>query len=382
MKNGKYRHLCILLCVAGVMFVFGALPGCSGESSSASRAAATKGTTAAPVTIGTATEKTIPIELHAIGNVEAFSTVAVKAQVEGELTVVHFKEGQEVKAGDLLFTVDPRPYETRLKQAEANLARDKAQLVNAHKQLERYGSVVKRGYVAEEQYDQISSNAAALEATVKADEAAVEEARLQLDYCAIRSPIDGVVGGLRVHRGNLVKANDNDNPMVVINQISPVYVVFSVPERNLPLVKKYMASGRLQVLALIPGDEGEPAAGELAFIENAVDTNTGSIKLKASFPNEERTLWPGQFVNVILTLTNQPHAVLIPGRALQTGQQGQYVFVVKDDWTVEYRPVTVGRKIDGDAVITKGIAPGERIVTDGQLRLTDGSPVTIVDGEE
>jgi multidrug efflux system membrane fusion protein len=380
MRGSKnLRGLLTFLSVAATLLALTATSACSKEASGKPKAKDPRKNIAVPVTVGNAVEKAAPIQLQAIGNVQPFATVSVKSQVEGELMAVHFKEGQEVKAGDLLFTIDSRVYEAQLKQAQANLAKNKAQLVNARRQVERYGSVVKKGYVAEEQYDQVVSEAAALEASVKADEAAIENAKLKVAFCTIRSPISGVVGSLKVHRGNIIKANDNDNPLVTINQISPIYVTFSVPERNLPNIQKYMAERKLEVLAVIPGDGEAPVAGELAFIENSVDVNTGSIQIRARFENADRALWPGQFVNVALTLAMQSGAVMIPSQAVQTGQQGQYIFVVKDDLTVELRPVTTGRTIGDEIIIATGVSPGERVVTDGHLRLTSGASVKIVE---
>jgi len=241
---------------------------------------------------------------------------------------------------------------------------------------------VKKGYVSEDQNDQILANAAALEAAVKADEAAVENARLDVRYCQIRSPITGVTGQLKVDRGNLIKSGDNDNPMLTIKQTSPIYVVFSVPEQNLAALKKYMASRPLDVSVVVPGDEGNPIRGELTFLDNSVDQTTGTILLRATFPNGDRALWPGQFVNVTLTLATQPDAVVIPSQAVQTGQHGPYVFVVAQNSIAEYRPVTLARTVEGDAVVDKGIIPGEKVVTDGQLRLIQGAQVKIVEASE
>jgi multidrug efflux system membrane fusion protein len=333
------------------------------------------------VTIATSVEKTIPVQLRAIGKVQAFSTVVIKSQVDGEILSVHFTEGQEVKKGDLLFTIDPRPFEANLKRAEAQLAKDKAQLQNAKKLIERYQSVVQRGYVSQEQYDTGLANAAALEASVKADEAAVENAKLELKYCTIRAPIDGITGEIKVHQGNIIKAKDNERPMVTINQVSPVYVAFSIPEQQLPEIKRHMSSGKLGVLARVPGDETNPVQGHLAFVDNTVDPATGTIQLKATYENVGKMLWPGQFVNVVLTLTTRRGAVVIPSQAVQTGQQGQYVFVVKSDSTVEYRAVVAGKTIDHEVVIDKGIGAGEKVVTDGQLRLAQGSQVKVVEDE-
>lgn len=352
--------------------------GCSGEFPGKPKTTGTARKAPVPVVVGAVARKTVPIILTAIGNVQAYSTVEVRARVGGELMAVHFREGQEMKKGDLLFTVDPRPYEVQLKQAEANLARNKAQLQNARKQVERYSSVVKKGYVAEELYDQVLANAAALEASVRADEATVESVRLDHKYCTIRSPIDGVVGELKVNQGNLVKANDNEKPMVIIRQMSPIYVSFAIPERGLPDLKRFMADRKLEVEAIIPGAEAHPVRGELSFMENAVDTSTGTIQLKGIFANENKLLWPGQFVNVRLTLTSEPDALVVPSQAVQTGQEGPYVYVVKSDQTVEYRVVTVSRAFDGETIIEKGLAPGEEVVIDGQLRLAPGLTVKIV----
>jgi multidrug efflux system membrane fusion protein len=329
-----------------------------------------------PVTAATVIQKAVPVQLRAIGNVEAYSTISVKSQIEGVLTRVHFKEGQYVNKGDILFTIDPSPYEAALKQAEANLAKDNAQLENAHKEVSRYEDLVKKGYVAQEQYDQIRTNAAALEATVNADKALVENANLQLKYCYIYSPINGRTGNLIANEGNLIKANA-DNPMVTINQIQPIYVTFSVPEQYLNEIKKYMADGKLNVEAFISKEDVMPEQGVLTFIDNTVDMATGTIKLKGTFANKVKRLWPGQFVNVLLTLTMQPNAIVIPSQAVQAGQSGVYVFVIKSDLTAESRPVVVARSLDGESVIEKGLKPGEKVVTDGQLRLVPGAKVEI-----
>jgi membrane fusion protein, multidrug efflux system len=366
-----------------LFFVFSLISACSGDANGKSKTATDpRKKLAVPVTVAIAVSKPMPVQLRAIGNVQAYATVLIRARVGGELQGVHFREGEEVKTGALLFTIDPRPFESALKQAEANLARDRAQLERARKQAERYASVVKRGYVSEDQNDQILANAAALEASVKAGEAAVENARLDLKYCTIRSPVNGVTGQIKVDQGNLIKANDNDNPMVTIRQTTPIYVVFSVPEQNLPQLKKHMAEHPLDVAVVVPGGEGQMIRGELDFVDNSVDQTTGTILLRATFANKDRVLWPGQFVNVTLTLTTQPDAVVIPSQALQTGQHGSYVFVVTPSSIAEYRPVTLTRTIDGEAVVATGIAPGDNVVTDGQLRLTQGALVTIVRADE
>jgi len=331
---------------------------------------------AVPVSVATVIQKTVPLQVRAIGNVEAYSSIGVKAQVGGELVQVHFKEGQDVNKGDLLFTIDPRPYEAALKQAEANLARDSAQMENARVEADRYSELVRKGYVAQEQYDQIRTNVAVLEATVNADRAVVENARLQLRYCYIHSPITGRTGSLMAYQGNLIKANA-DSPMVVINQIQPVYVNFSVPEQYLSEIKRYMSAGKLRVEAFISREDAKPEQGVLTFVDNTVDVATGTIRLKGTFSNEKKRLWPGQFVNVLLTLTAQTDAVVVPSQAIQTGQSGPYVFVIKNDLTVESRPVVISRTLDGETVVEKGLQSGEMVVTDGQLRLIPGAKVEI-----
>jgi multidrug efflux system membrane fusion protein len=333
---------------------------------------------AVPVRVVTAVRKSVPLEIRAVGNVEAYSVVAVKSQVTGVLTHAHFKEGQDVKKGQLLFTIDPRPFEAAVKQAEANAARDTAQLKNLREQVRRYAELVEKQYVSREQYDQIRTNADAMEAVLNADKAAVENAKVQLSYCYIYAPVNGRVGSLLVNEGNLVRTNDAA-PLVVINQINPINVSFAVPEQHLADLKRRMAVGRLKVDASFASDEGRPEQGWLDFIDNTVDRVTGTIKLKAVFANKERRLWPGQFVHVVLTLATQPNAVVIPSEAIQVGQEGQHVFVVKPDKTVEMRSVTLGLTNEGEAVITKGLKAGEVVVREGQFLLGPGSRVEVKD---
>jgi multidrug efflux system membrane fusion protein len=294
------------------------------------------------------------------------------------LNQAHFKEGQDVKKGQLLFTIDPRPLESALKQAEANMARDTAQLNNLREQVKRYAGLVQKDYVSREQYDQIKANADAAESVVDADRAAVENAKVQLSYCYIYSPVNGRVGSLLVNEGNLVRVNDG-TPLLVINQMNPINVIFAVPEQYLADLKRHMAEGRLKVDARFQSDEGRPEQGALAFVDNAVDRSTGTIKLKAEFSNQERRLWPGQFVNVALTLATQGDAVVIPSEAVQVGQEGQHVFVVKADKRVEVRPVTIGSTNEGEAIIAKGLAAGEQVVREGQFLLGPGSRVEVKD---
>ncbi len=374
---GRFRR--VLLAALSALVLLSVIGACSKEADGRAGGKDPRKEMTVPVTVTRAVKKTVPIQLNAIGNVQSYAKVQIKARVEGELTAVHFREGQEVQQGDLLFAIDPAPFQARLQQARANLARDRARLLNAKRQVERYASVAKKGYVSAEQYDQVRTDATALEATVEADAAAVENARLELKYCTLRSPLTGYAGELKVDRGNLVKANDNDTPLVIIRQVCPIYVVFSLPEQYLVEVKQYMARGPLRVDAVIPGSRTAPVHGQLSFVDNAVDPATGTIQLKATFANRDKLLWPGQFVNVALTLTTQPDAVVLPPQAVQTGQEGQYVFVVKSDLTAEYRPVVVSRSFPDEVIVARGVTAGERVVTDGQLRLAPGAPVKIVE---
>jgi membrane fusion protein, multidrug efflux system len=326
-----------------------------------------------PVKTGVVSQQNVAVQISAIGNVEAYNTVSVKALVGGEIVEVHFREGQDVRQGDLLFQIDPRPYEAALKQAEGALARDRAQAKNAEEQARRYQTLLQKDYVSRDQYDQLQANSDALSAAVQGDRANVENARLQLEYCTIKAPIDGRVGSVLINKGNVVKANDV--AMVSINKVNPIYVTFSVPEQNLADIKKHMAAGDIKVEVATPGDEKRPSQGTLTFINNSVDATTGTIQLKGTFENRDRRLWPGQFVNVVMTLATERNAVVVPFAALQAGQQGQYVFVIKPDSTVESRTVEVARSFGDMAVISHGVTPGERVVTDGQLNLTPGTRV-------
>ena len=329
--------------------------------------------------VATVIEEAVPIDLRVVGTVEPSATVAVRAQVGGELTAVHFTEGQEVRKNDLLFMIDPRPFEAQLHQVEANLAKDTAQAENAGAQVRRYRDLIGRGIATREQLDSISTTAAALQATVKADTAAVETARLQLQYATIRAPISGRTGALMVQPGNVVRTSDT-TPLVVINQMSPIYVTFAVPESSLADLRRYQAAGSLRVEAQVPDAEAVAERGVISFVDNTVDRSTGTIKVKGTFQNADRRLWPGLFVNVVLTLKTEPHAVVVPARAVQEAQDGKYVYVVKADRTVESRPITVARMVGDQAVVATGLATGETVVTDGHLRLVAGKRVTVSAG--
>ncbi len=332
-----------------------------------------------PVRVVAAVQKTVPLQLREIGSGEAYSSVSLKPQISGPITGVYFKEGDFVRPGQLLFTIDAKPFQAALDQALGNLARDKAQEENAVVEAERYKKLWEEKVAAREQYDQYRATADSARAAVQADQAAVEYARVQLSYCKIYAPFGGRTGSLLVHVGDAVKANDVPN-LVVINQINPIYVDFSVPERYLSEIKQRMAGARLPVAAYLPGDTAHPEQGYLSFVNNTVDTTTGTVKLKATFANPNRRLWPGQFLNVSLTLGEQKNAVVVPTRALETGQEGQFVFVVRPDQTVESRTVVVGNALGNESIIEKGLQPGEIVVTDGQLRLVPGAKVEIKSG--
>ena len=341
---------------------------------------------AAPVPVVTARveQRAMPLMLTAVGTVEAIASVQIRAQVTGQLSTIHFAEGQEVTRGQRLFTLDSRSFRATLQQAEAVLARDTATLENARAQQVRTESLFKRGLLSRDQYESQRAVATALSATVEADKAAVETARLNVQYTEISAPISGRTGSLGAHEGDLVRANDTA-PLIVINQMSPVYVVFSVPGRELSAVRRYQAQKPLMVTATAAaGSTAEaPSAGNagvsqgvVSFVDNAVDATTGMIRLKATFPNAGRQLWPGVFVQVVLQLTTVDNALVVPATAVQASQDGQYVWVVKPDTVVEMRPVTVERQQGDQIVIATGVVAGEVVVTDGQLRLTPGARTT------
>jgi multidrug efflux system membrane fusion protein len=295
--------------------------------------------------------------------------------VGGALTDVHFKEGQTLREGDPLFTIDPRPYQIAIRQMEANLARDTATAKKARVDANRYETLFKKGAASQEEYDTSQAVADALEATVQGDAAVLDNAKLQLTYCFIKAPMNAVAGKILIDRGSQIKANDL--AMVVLNQIQPINVSFTVPQQHLDEIRKYQALAPLKIVVQVPGQKWTET-GSLTFIDNTVDVATGTIRLMGAFSNEDKRLWPGLFVNVTLVLTTQPDSTVIPSQAIQTGQQGQYVFVVKPGNTVELRYITTGMEVHGSTSVTSGLAPGETIVTDGQVRLINGSAVEIV----
>lgn len=349
--------------------------GDSGKAGAA-KGGAGKGSGVVPVSVAAVTQENVPFKLQAIGNVEALSTVSVKARVDGQIIEVGFKEGDEVRKGGVLFRIDPRPYEATLRQVEANHLRDAAQRDQTRSQEKRYQELLQKNFVSKEAYAQIRTNADAAEAVAQSSKAAIDNARLNLEYCTIRSPIDAYTGKIQIQMGNLIKANDT-NALVVLNQVKPIYVSFAVPEQSLSMLRTHMGKKALAVEASPPNAAGRaPASGTLIFVDNAVDASTGTIKLRARFPNNDKGLWPGQFVNVSLTLYEQKDALMVPAQAVQTGPDGRFVFVVKPDMTTEVRKVTVERA-DGDRlIIAKGLQNGEQVVTRGQLRLAPGVKIS------
>ena len=326
-----------------------------------------------PVKVAQALQKDVPVQVKAIGNIEAYTSVAIKSQVSGQIARVHFTEGSDVEKGALLISIDPEPFQATVSQCEAALAKDQAQAKFAREQAQRYAGLLKEGIVTRDQYDLLRSNAESLAATVAADRAAIKNAKIQLGYCSIRSPISGRTGTIALQPGNLVKANDL--PIVTINQLSPIYATFSLPEKRLAEIKRAMAAGQLKIEAVIPNEPGSTETGTISFLDNAVNPATGTIKLKGVFANRSRKLWPGQFTDVVMTLASRQNAVVVPTQAIQTSQQGEFVYVVKPDNTVEMRPVTSAAAAGEETVIDKGLAAGETVVIDGQLRLTPGATV-------
>jgi multidrug efflux system membrane fusion protein len=335
-----------------------------------------KGGGAVPVTVMRVLQETVPVRLNAIGNVEAYSTVQVKSRVDGQITDVNMREGAPVKKGDVLFRIDVRPYEAALRQAEANALRDVAARDHARSQEKRYQELLDKNFISKDAYAQIRTNAATADATAKASQAALENARLNLEYCTIRSALDGYVGRVLLQAGNMVRANDV-NPLLVINQVRPIYVNFAVPEQNLPEVRQYMAKGPL-TLDVIPAEPSAPRpSGRLIFIDNAVDPTTGTIRLRAQFDNADAALWPGQFVNVSLRLYEQSDAIVVPSTAVQTGPEGQYVYVVSPEMVADVRRIAVQRTDGERSIVAKGLAKDELVVVRGQLRLGPKTRVQI-----
>ncbi len=333
---------------------------------------------AVPVVVAKVTHQAIPVELTAIGTGMPYKTVSVESQVAGIVQGVHYRQGQYVEKGDLLVTLDRRPFLAALQQAQAGLARDKAQAELYRDELRRYQELFRQGIVSREQYDQYQATASSADATVRADEAAIQTAKIQLSYTSIYAPFSGVTSAQLVYPGAAVKASDLP-VLVVINQISPIYVSFSVPQQYLAQIRDFMARSRLPVEAT-PTGSMVPENGDLSFVNNTVDTATGTIQLMGTFANRDRRLWPGQYSHVMLRLAQQENVLVVPSAAVQAGQQGEYVFVVKPDMTVDARPVKVGRTVHEMTEIVSGLAEGETVVTDGQVRLAPGRKVYFTKG--
>jgi len=360
-----------LLTAAGVTALVCSALACSSGSHAESP---DKPSAAVPVAIAVVEQKDSPVEIQTIGTVQAYSTVTVKPQIAGQIAATHFSEGQEVHRGERLFDIDARPFEAELRQAEGNLARDLAQAERAAASYRRLSRLLAERVVSQEEYDQAKAQSDSQEAAAKGDRAAVENAKLRLQYCSIDSPIDGRIGQILVHAGNVVK--ENETPLAVINQLRPVYVAFSVPQQHLVEIRTRMSEGTLHVEALPSRDAASATLGDLAFVDNAVDPASGTVVLKAVFTNENELLWPGLFVDASLTLSVTHDAIVVPAQAVLSGQRGSYAFVVRPDDTVETRPIVVARQMGQEAVIAKGLRPGERVVTDGQIRLAPGMKVS------
>jgi multidrug efflux system membrane fusion protein len=392
------RYYFAILSITGAVLLLGS---CKKEPARPAMA----GPPIVPVSLAQATQESIPSEIRVVGTVEASATVQVKSQIGGELTEVHFVEGSNVKKGDLLFQIDPRPYQDAVRQAEAAVTRDQALIAQAEASLARdnaqaqYAATDARlqadlrqgGLTSRSQFDQSQANADAskaaahatqasidsAKAAMTADQSMVETAKLNLSYCQIHAPVSGRTGNLLVHQGNLVKANDI--PMVVILQVAPIFVNFSVPEQHLPAIRRLSARGKLPVRVESKDDPGRSATGVLSVIDNTVDATTGTIHLKATFQNSDGMLWPGQFVTAILALDTIDNATVIPTVAVQEGQQGQYVYRVKPDNSVEIRPVQVSRTMGNRTIVAKGVEPGDSVVVDGLLMLFPGAHIKAVD---
>ncbi|HCE68228.1 MAG: efflux transporter periplasmic adaptor subunit [Geobacteraceae bacterium GWC2_55_20] len=345
----------------------------------AKKAEKPKGRPPALVVTAAATQQDVPVQLRAIGTMEASESVVVRTQISGELVRVAFREGQDVSKGQLLFQLDPRSYQAALRKAEAALARNRSIMANSARDYERYSQLVREGIVTQEQAEGFRTRSESAAADVAADQAAVDNAREQLGYCTITAPISGRLGVLAVNRGNVVKANET--VLVTINKVSPIHASFTIPEKELPEIKRRMAAGKVAVQAELAGNSGTEQ-GVVSFLDNTVDPTTGTIRLKALFDNPGKQLWPGQFINLSITLEIRKNAVVVPGQAVQTSQKGQFVFVVKPDATAEIRPVTVGPAARGMSVVLTGLKPGEQVVIDGQMRVVPGGKVEIKQPEK
>lgn len=370
MKNCKkltnLRFKTILFCMAAALLFYG----CGKKNIKVERPPV-------PVTVAVVYYKDMPLQITTFGNVEAFTTVPVKSMVTGIITTINFKPGQKVKKGDVIVSLDSRPFVAALKLVEANLARDEALYVDVLRQAEMKERLYKSEAIAKDEMKKIRAQSDSLAATILANKANVEKAKLDLEYCSIKAPCDAITGDILIHEGTAVKANDLN--MLILNQVDPVYVGFSVPQANLPLIQKFMKEGKLQVIAKVPAEGGITATGELTFIDNIISGVSGTVKLKATFSNSDATLWPGQFVNVTLKLTTQKDCVVVLTHAIQAGQNGNYTFVITPEKTAQLRLLEVERSLEKETIIKSGLNVGETIVTDGHLKLVPDAKVIIQD---
>ena len=363
----RWTHVLLLQLAVGAQL------GCAKKENAQAASAVSR--PAAPVVAAVVEQRDVPVQLTAIGNVESYQTVQIRSQVNGQIQSIFFKEGQDVRKGQLLFQLDKRPFQADLEKAIGTLQRDEAQAANSRLQAERYEALEQQGVISKEQGDQVRAQAKADSSAVYADKAAVDAARVQLQYTDITAPIDARTGALLINLGNLVKANDTPF-LVQLNQVTPIYATFSVPENQLEAVRKF-AAGNLKVLAYSKDQDTTPAEGKLSFIDNGVDTQTGTVKLKATFANKDRRLWPGQFVQIVLNLSTRRNAVLVPTKAIQTGQQGQYLYIITPQSTAESRVVETAGTYQGLTLISSGVTPGEKVVVDGQLRVAPNGKVVV-----
>lgn len=367
----------LILCGLAFLAVVGGTLGDTSHGQAEAQSRSVPAATAVPVTADTATAQDMPVYVRGLGSVQAYNSVTVKSRADGAIVKVDFTEGQEVKTGDLLFEIDPRPYQAALAQAQANLARDQAQLANAQRNTNRDKPLVGKEFISRQQFDADSTSADAMGGTVAADKAAVEAAQLNLDYTQLRSPIDGRTGARQVDIGNLVHATDN-TALVTITQLKPIFVSFTAPQDKLDAIRQAQIKGPVPAEAWSQGEQRQIAKGALTLIDNQIDAATGTIHLKASFDNQDEVLWPGEFIDMRLQVDTLKNAVTVPARSIQAGPDGSFLFVIKPDNTVEQRTVTVAETEDDRAAITKGLSAGERIVVDGQYRLQQGTTVSIL----
>ena len=363
----------LLISVALILAV--ALAGC-GKKQDVQAASPAAARPAVPVVVASVEQKDVPVQIRAIGNVEAYQTVQLRSMVNGQIDNIFFKEGQDVHKGQLLFQLDKRPFQADLEKAIGTMRHDEATAANAELQAKRYSELEQQGVIAKEQADQFRSQATADASAVYADKAAVDAARVQLAYTDIAAPIDARTGAVMIHKGNLVKANDTPF-LVQLNQVAPIYVTFTIPENELAEVRQFSADRKLKVLAYPKGQSNNPAEGELTFIDNGVDMTTGTVKLKATFTNKERKLWPGEFVDVVLNLSTHKNAILVPTKAVQAGQQGDYVYVVTPQNTAESRNVQSSGTYENMTVVTAGVQPGEKVIVDGLMRVAPNAKVAV-----